>query len=120
MNDSNVRRVLIVEDETDALETLQSCTEGLGWIVRTARSAQAAVQIGKTFKPHVLITDYFLQDDLNGVDVIEQLRAADSKLRCVLVTGELQMALLERVRRIHGVPILAKPFDIHRLEELIS
>jgi DNA-binding response OmpR family regulator len=115
-----MRRVLIVEDESDALELLQGWTTKLGWVVRTARSGQAAVEIGKSFKPEVLITDYFLQGELNGVDVIEQLRAVDGKMRCVLVTGLLQNALLEGVRRIHGVPILTKPFDFRRLSTLIS
>jgi DNA-binding response OmpR family regulator len=112
--------VLIVEDESDALEILQGWTTKLGWVVRTARTGKAAVDIGKSFKPDVLITDYFLQGTLNGVDVIEQLRAADGKVRCVLVTGVLQNALLEGVRRIHGVPILTKPFDFRRLGALIS
>jgi DNA-binding response OmpR family regulator len=115
-----MKRVLIVEDESDALEMLQGWTTKHGWVVRTARSGRDAVEVGKTFQPDVLITDYFLQGELNGVDVIERLRAADAKVRCILVTGLLQSALLEGVRRIHGVPILTKPFDFRRLDELIS
>jgi DNA-binding response OmpR family regulator len=115
-----VTRVLIVEDELAALELMQWWTEELGWEVRTARSGQVAVEIGKLFKPDVLITDYCLQDDVNGVEVIQQLRGADSSMRCVLVTGLLSNALGEDVRRLHGVPVLNKPFTFKRLGELIA
>lgn len=113
-------RVLVVEDEVDALELIQWWTEDQGWDVRTARSGQAALELGKSFKPEVLITDYLLQDDVNGVDVIEQLRNDDAKVRCVLVTGLLRNTLVDEVRRIGNVPILTKPFDFRRLSELIS
>jgi DNA-binding response OmpR family regulator len=115
-----VLRVLLVEDELAALELMQWWTEERGWEVRTARSGQVAVEIGKLFKPDVLITDYCLQDDVNGVDVIQQLRSADASVRCVLVTGLLPNALGEDVRRLQGVPVLTKPFTFKRLGELIG
>lgn len=117
---SEKKRMLIVEDEADALELLQWWIEGQGWEVRTAQRGQLAVEIGKAFKPDVLLTDYFLQDDVNGIEVIEQLRMGDPKLHCVLVTGLLGETLKRDVLRLHSVPILAKPFDFRRLEELIS
>lgn len=113
-------RMLIVEDEADALELIQWWTEAQGWDVRTAQRGQAAVEIGKAFKPDILITDYFLQDDVNGIEVIEQLRTGDPNLHCVLVTGLLGHSLKREVHRLQNVPILAKPFDFHRLDELLS
>lgn len=119
MTSPHRRRVLIVEDEPDALELLQSWTKNQGLEVRTAQSGQAALDLTRAFKPDILITDYLLRDEWSGVDLIVQLRAAGLKVRCVLVTGVLQNALLESVHRIHGVPILTKPFDLNRLRELI-
>jgi DNA-binding response OmpR family regulator len=113
-------RVLIVEDELAALELMQWWTEEHGWEVRTARSGQVAVEIGKLFKPDVLITDYCLQDEVNGADVIQQLRSADASVRCVLVTGLLPNALGEDVRRLRDVPVLTKPFTFKRLGELLA
>jgi two-component system OmpR family response regulator len=120
MNNPRSRRVLIVEDEADALELLQDWTEAQGWEVRTASTGQDALEIGRSFKPEVLITDYILQGEVNGLDVIERLRREGSARRCVLVTGVLGDALAEDVRRLHGVPILTKPFDLGRLAELMA
>jgi two-component system, cell cycle sensor histidine kinase and response regulator CckA len=115
-----VRRVLIVEDDTDALGVLRAWLETQGCTVRSARTGRLALEIGATFDPEVLITDYSLEGDLTGVDVIAELRNRAAKVRCVLVTGVLQNAMLESVKRIDRVPILTKPFDFSRLAELLS
>jgi DNA-binding NtrC family response regulator len=117
---SLMRRVLIVEDDTDALSVLRAWLETQGCMVRSARTGRLALEIGATFDPEVLITDYSLEGDLTGVDVIAELRNRAAKVRCVLVTGVLQNAMLESVHRIDRVPILTKPFDFSRLAELLS
>lgn len=115
-----MRRVLIVEDETEALATLLAWLESQrGVEVRCAQSGRAALELSKSFKPEVLISDYLLQDDISGVEVIAQVKARGMDVCCVLVTGVLQRALLEGVDRIQGVPILTKPVDFRRLGELI-
>ncbi|MEY4546939.1 MAG: hypothetical protein RL685_3134 [Pseudomonadota bacterium] len=115
-----MRRILIVEDEPDALELLVSWMhDQRGWEVRSAQSGRSAIELSKTFKPDVVVSDYLLQDDVTGVDVIEQVQAQAAPVRCVLVTGVLRQALLD-VQRINGVPILTKPLDFRRLGRLIS
>jgi len=117
---SSGKRVLVVEDETAALEVLEEWLMAQGWNVRTARTGRAALEASNFFQPEVLITDYFLQDDVTGVELIAQLRARGPKMHYVLVTGILHTALLEGVHRLHRVPILTKPFDFDRLREVLS
>jgi CheY-like chemotaxis protein len=113
-------KILVVEDEPDALQLLRYSLEELGHEVLGAKNAQVALAIGRSFQPDVLITDYYLQGQLNGLDVIEQLRSQNPKLRVILVTGVIKNALTEEIRRLHDVPVLSKPFDWKRLKELIS
>jgi CheY-like chemotaxis protein len=113
-------KILVVEDEPDALHLLRYSLEELGHEVLGAKNAQVALAIGRSFQPDVVITDYFLQGQLNGLDVIEQLRTANPKLKVILVTGLIKNALTEEIRRLHDVPVLSKPFDLKRLKELIS
>jgi CheY-like chemotaxis protein len=115
-----MRRILIVEDEPDALELLISWIHHQrGWEVRSAQSGKSAIELSKTFKPDVVVSDYLLQDDVTGVDVIAEVQSHDAPVRCVLVTGVLRKALLD-VQRISGVPILTKPLDFRRLRRIIS
>src|SRR5688572_17587396 len=114
-----MRRILIVEDEPEALELLVSWVQHQrGWEVRSAQSGKSAIELSKTFKPDVVVSDYMLGDDITGVDVIAEV-CRDAAVRCVLVTGVLKKALLD-VQRISGVPILTKPLDFRRLQRIIS
>jgi len=115
-----MRRILIVEDEPDALEMLVSWMQHQrGWDIRSAQSGRSAVELSKTFKPDVVIADYLLQDDVTGVDVIEEVQSHNEPVRCVLVTGVLKKALQD-AQRINGVPILTKPLDFRRLGRLLG
>jgi DNA-binding response OmpR family regulator len=115
-----MRRILIVEDEPDALELLVSWIHHQrGWEVRSAQSGKSAIELSKTFKPDVVIADYLLEDDVTGVDVIVEVQAHEAPVRCVLVTGVLRKASLD-VQRINGVPILTKPLDFRRLQRIIA
>jgi DNA-binding NtrC family response regulator len=115
-----MRKILIVEDEPDALELLLSWVHHQrGWEVRSAQSGKSAIELSKTFKPDVVISDYLLQDDVTGVDVIAEVQAGVAPVRCVLVTGVLRKALLD-AQRISGVPILTKPLDFRRLRRIIT
>jgi DNA-binding NtrC family response regulator len=115
----SMRRVLIVEDEPDALELLVSWIQHQrGWEVCSAQTGKSAIELSKTFKPDVVISDYLLQDEVTGVDVIAEVQSQDARVRCVLVTGVLRKASLD-AQRISGVPILTKPLDFRRLQRLI-
>lgn len=114
------RRVLIVEDDLDMLELLQSWAENQGCDVRTCRSGQQALEVSVAFKPRVLIADYVLEDDLTGVDVISRVRNLGVDPRCVLITGVLHKALRESLNRINGLIILAKPLDLGRLQQIVA
>lgn len=115
-----MRRILIVEDEPDALELLVSWVHHQrGWEVRSSQSGKSAIELSKTFKPDVVISDYLLEDDVTGVDVIAEVQSQDAPVRCVLVTGVVRKALHD-VQRISGVPVLTKPLDFRRLQRIIS
>jgi DNA-binding NtrC family response regulator len=115
-----MKRILIVEDDPDALDLLVSWIQHQrGWEVRSAHSGKSAIELCKLFKPDVVISDYLLQDDVTGVDVIAEVQSHDAPVCCVLVTGVLRKALLD-AQRISGVPILTKPLDFRRLRRIIS
>jgi CheY-like chemotaxis protein len=113
------KRLLVVEDDVDMLQSLRAWAEHLECDVRTACSGNQALEVGRTFKPHVLITDYLLEGDLTGADVIVRMRTLFPELTCVLITGLLHEALRESLRRVHGVIILPKPVNFERLRRIV-
>src|SRR5207248_2129001 len=50
-------RVLVVDDDSDALELAAAMLKGAGASVRTCRSATEALEVLSQWRPHVLVSD---------------------------------------------------------------
>jgi CheY-like chemotaxis protein/anti-sigma regulatory factor (Ser/Thr protein kinase) len=81
-------RVLIIEDNDDARESLRMLVELGDNEVRTAANATQALRIAETFEPHLVVCDLGLPDR-DGYEVVEALRAhfAGRDIRYVALTG---------------------------------
>jgi DNA-binding response OmpR family regulator len=114
-----MERILLVDDEVEALQILAWLLSDHGCEVRTATNVDQAVSLGREFGPTLVITDYFLQDDATGIDVIRSLREVDAALPAVLVTGMDASTLRRDLASIGDVTVLRKPFGWAELLPLL-
>lgn len=82
------RRVLVVDDNADAADTLGALIELVGYEVQVATDGHQALAAAKTFRPDVMLLDIGLPG-LSGLEVAKQLRAqpAYDQLLLVAMTG---------------------------------
>lgn len=78
-----MKRVLIVDDSVDAVDTLAMLLQSAGHEVRTAVSGAEALRLVTTFQPDVVLLDLRLPD-MDGHTVARELRARPESARCVL------------------------------------
>lgn len=114
-------RVLFIDDDADVLEAVRAFLAQLGAQVMTAQShgqaREAVAADGRA--PDVLLSDYRLAGALDGVDVIEALRAEfGAGIPAAIITGESAEAALQRVADA-GLPLLHKPVRADTLEALL-
>lgn len=115
------RRVLIVDDNRDAADSLVMIAEHLGHDARSAYDGEQALHVAADFLPDVAVVDIGLPD-ISGYEVASQLRAATRNRNLVLValTGWGQER--DRLRSIeagfHGH--LVKPVDLSVLEKILN
>lgn len=113
--------VLIVEDEPVILMLLADYLSGLGYRVLQAENGEQAFEILAS-KPHldVMITDYRLPGGITGVMIAEPAVKLRPDLKVIFISG-YPNEILECASPItHKAPILAKPFDLNRLQEQIQ
>jgi PAS domain S-box-containing protein len=72
-SDSNVPRVLVVEDDEDLARVLATSLERRGLRVLVAPTVAAATRMSRTFLPDMIVLDIVLPDG-DGFAVVEQLR----------------------------------------------
>jgi PAS domain S-box-containing protein len=115
------RRILLVDDNEDALMLLGDALAASGHDVRTAAGPAAAIEIARTFQPEIAILDIGLPD-MDGYELASKLRdvQGNDKLHLIALTGYGQES--DRARsaqagfRMHFV----KPVDIRRLRDVIA
>ena len=106
------RRILLVDDNVDMVETLQMLLETLGFAVAVATDADAALAQALRFEPDVALVDIGLPGT-SGLELAPRLRAASRKpLRLVAFSG---FGAEEDVARSHAAGFeahLVKPVEI--------
>jgi len=114
---SNAATILIVEDDDDALTIMESILELAGYRVITARSFEAA-QPALLAGPDLLITDIRL-GAYNGLQLIMRGRAANPRLRAIVVTAYVDATLRRDAEALDAVH-MEKPLDLGRLLDEVA
>ncbi len=115
-------RVLVVDDEADALELIRRVLEGQGALVSVVRSANEALQLLESQTPDILISDIGMPG-MDGYQFMRRLRAAEPKERR---TPALALTAFARPDdRKHAILAgyqahLAKPFDMAELAIVVA
>ncbi|MDI1429422.1 PAS domain-containing protein [Polyangium sorediatum] len=118
---SERRRVLIVDDNHDAAESLALMLGYLGHDTRVAHDGPSTIDIAAAFKPEVVLLDIGLPG-LDGYEVARRLRAQRETRAAILValTGYGQEEDRKQARRAGFDHHLTKPVDHDRLISLIA
>jgi PAS domain S-box-containing protein len=117
----SARRVLIVEDNSDAREMLKTVLELGGHVVELAEDGPSGLAKLQTFRPDVALIDV----GLPGIDGYTLARRAREQpqtrdIRLVALTGYGQADDRERARAAGFDQHVTKPVDPLTLEQLVS
>ena len=115
------QRVLIVDDNRDAADTLAMMLEIMGNEVRTAYDGMEALQVGSELRPDVVLLDIGLPG-LNGYEAARRIRAEPWGSRSLLIalTGWGQSEDRRRSREAGFDHHVVKPVAAGTLMELLA
>ncbi len=113
------RRVLVIEDNIDARQSLRALLELLGHEVHEAGDGEAGVEAALTLAPDIVFVDIGLPR-LDGYGVARKLRTANATLRLVALTGYGRDEDLKRAQDAGFDEHLLKPASIERLRAAID
>jgi PAS domain S-box-containing protein len=114
------RRILVVDDNRDAADSMASMLELLGQEVQTAYGGAEAVTAAASFQPALILMDIGMPG-LNGYDATRQIRAQASgqSVKVIALTGWGQEQDRTRSRDAGCDGHLVKPVDVAELERLL-
>jgi PAS domain S-box-containing protein len=116
-------RVLVVDDEPDARETLQQILEHCNAEVRTAGSAAEAMKLLESWRPDVLLSDIGMPGE-DGYDLIRRVRELPAErggrtpaaALTAFARGEDRRRALRAGFQMH----VAKPVDLQELATVVA
>jgi CheY-like chemotaxis protein len=120
--DTPARRVLLIEDNRDAAESLQMLLELRGHDVRVAVSGPEGLRLASNWNPQVVFCDLGLPGGMNGYEVARCLRRQDGLEDVLLValSGYEQEESRQQGREAGFNHYLTKPADPEMLLKLLS
>ncbi|HRJ51634.1 MAG TPA: hybrid sensor histidine kinase/response regulator [Candidatus Thiothrix moscowensis] len=111
-------QVLLVEDDKTVLDALVLLFHLWGYSTITAETLDAATIFRKYPDILMIISDYQLQENCNGLQLIQQLRLlSDREIPAILITGNTSPDLLQVITQA-GVAVSYKPINPRMLRRL--
>lgn len=110
-------RVLVVDDDAQARCLLEALLASEGYATAQAENGQKALEVVKTFKPHLILLD-LMMPGLTGFEVVTRLKM-NVDTHCIPII--LVSALEDRVSRLQGLragaeEFITKPIDYMDLQ----
>ncbi len=111
------QRILVVDDDADALEVYKTRLTHAGFEVETAESAEKALSRVKAFDPALIVTDVRMSG-MSGLDLLEKVRSAMKGVDVVVMTGHDDMETAVTAMKSGAFDFLVKPVDPKALQGL--
>jgi CheY-like chemotaxis protein len=113
-------RIVVIEDNTDAAETLVMWLEGLGHTVKLATTGPSGLELIRSARPDLVLCDVGLPG-MDGVEVCRQVRSLtdDKHLVMVALTGWGMESDRRRTGEAGFDHHLVKPVALDKLRDIL-
>jgi DNA-binding NtrC family response regulator len=112
--------ILIVDDEKDHADVLvEALAKQCGRAI-AAYSAEEALKAINQENFDLVITDLNLRSDINGIDILEEVKAKNSTTPVILITAYATIDTCKQAIRRGAYDYLVKPIDVDQLRVMVS
>lgn len=114
--------VLLVDDDDVVRSSVHKMLERTGYVVHSTCLGQEAVNHYRGQHSDLVITD-LIMPDLDGLEVIQQLRRLDSAVKVLAISGGGRVdadEYLLSARKLGAAGVLPKPFTAEELRQAVE
>jgi len=112
-------KLLIADDEPKIRAMLTGCLEQDGLTIVTAASGDEAVKLVAQDPPQLMIVDMKMPG-LNGLEVLQQVRATNPQVGVFLLTGYDDDSIEQKARELGVLGIIHKPPVFAEVRQLVK
>ncbi len=115
----NKARILVIDDEQIVCELLEQFLTNIGHEVRYALNGKDALELYKTFAPHLTLLDVIMPK-MSGIAVLQRIRDMDKKSKVIMISGMHDLEMAKEAITMGAVDYITKPVDLEFLAKFIS
>jgi DNA-binding NtrC family response regulator len=113
------KSILVVDDEKNQREILETILSGEGYDVTTASSGEAAMKFVEARRFDLVLTDLKMTG-MSGLDLLKELTNYDKSIIVILLTAHGSVDSAVDALRLGAFDYLQKPYDSEKLLETVS
>ena len=112
-----MRRILLVEDDAEAVRMLGYALRQNGYELATAATGHLALAEVARRDPDVILLDLFLSGGMNGGEFLTQYRREGGRAKVIVISGAARADPIARDLVVDE--FVGKPFNLERLLESV-
>ena len=112
-----MRRILVVEDDAEAVRMLGYALRENGYELATAATGYLALSEVAKRDPHVILLDLYLSGGMNGGEFLAEYRRSGGRAKVIVISGAARADPIARDLIVDE--FVGKPFNLERLLESV-
>lgn len=112
-------KIIVLDDEPSVCKVIKCRLTRDGHEVRISNTGDEAIDLGYLFQPDLLITDWNLESDYDGLEVAEAVSVAKENVKTILITG-YSSCYKNRSQAVEIFATLPKPFSVDELANTVD
>ena len=112
-------RLLVIEDELEATNSLKEFFAPHGVEVLTAPTGEEGLELLASEKPELVLLDLKLGKGLSGLEVLRRAKASKTQTEFVVITAVSDRNIAEMAKGLGAAAYITKPFSLEALEHVV-
>jgi len=110
-----MKRILVVDDNTDILQIVKIILENNGFEVVVTPNGEETLLKTETFHPQLILMDVFLSSGIDGREICKTLKANSETKDIPVILFSAQVKMEDGFKSWGADDFIAKPFEVKEL-----